>query len=149
VMDLTAEFYLQTIETVFVRHLLSRGLMSLRGRRVDMAAIHRPALMTIEGEHDDITGAGQCHAALDLCTNIPAARKSRVDCGRVGHYGIFNGSHFRSQVAPRITKFIRSSQLENLAPALRRKRYGLPGNYRRRLSDGALAKVSSGVAALG
>ena len=60
--------------------------------------------MTLEGEHDDITGAGQCHVALGLCKNIPANRKSGVDCPKVGHYGVFNGSRFRTDIAPRIAK---------------------------------------------
>ena len=75
VMDLTAEFFLQTVETVFVNHELPRGLMTHRGRPVDLSRIHRVALMTIEGEKDDITGIGQCRAAQDLCTGVPAARK--------------------------------------------------------------------------
>ena len=108
VMDLTAEFYLQTIDSVFVRHLLPRGHMTSRGRPVDLAAIRRPALMTIEGEMDDITGTGQCSAALDLCCGIPAARKSRFECPAVGHYGIFNGSRFRREIAPQVAAFVRA-----------------------------------------
>jgi poly(3-hydroxybutyrate) depolymerase len=107
VMDLTAEFYLQTIDIVFVRHLLPRGLMSSRGRAVDLGAIRRPALMTIEGEKDDITGTGQCSAALKLCAGIPAARKSHFECPTVGHYGIFSGSRFRREIAWRVAAFLR------------------------------------------
>jgi poly(3-hydroxybutyrate) depolymerase len=107
VMDLTAEFYLQTVDTVFVRHLLPRGLMMHRGRPVDLSAIARPALMTIEGERDDITGTGQCRAAHDLCRNIAAERKRHFECPKVGHYGIFNGQRFRSQIAPRMAQFMR------------------------------------------
>jgi poly(3-hydroxybutyrate) depolymerase len=107
VMDLTAEFYLQTIDSVFVKHLLPRGLMSSRGRPVDLGAIHRPALMTIEGKKDDITGVGQCHAALDLCRAIPSARKSHVECPTVGHYGIFNGRRFQQEIVPRVSAFAR------------------------------------------
>jgi poly(3-hydroxybutyrate) depolymerase len=62
-MDLTAEFYLQTLETVFVSHLLPRALMKTRRRRIDLAAVHRPALLTIDGENDDVTDRGQCRAA--------------------------------------------------------------------------------------
>ena len=108
VMDLTAEFYLQTIDSVFVRHLLPRGLMSSRGRFVDLGAIRRPALMTVEGENDDITGSGQCSAALNLCTGIPAGRKARFECPEAGHYGIFNGSRFRREIAPRVAAFLRT-----------------------------------------
>jgi poly(3-hydroxybutyrate) depolymerase len=106
VMDLTAEFYLQTIETVFVRHALPKGEMLHRGRLVDLKAIRRVALMTIEGEKDDITGVGQCAAALDLCANIPAANKQHFECPEVGHYGIFNGTRFRKLIAPRIARFV-------------------------------------------
>jgi poly(3-hydroxybutyrate) depolymerase len=108
VMDLTAEFYLQTVDTVFVRHMMPHGQMTHRGRPVDLAAIHRPALMTVEGEKDDITGTGQCRAAHALCTGIPSERRAHFECPRVGHYGIFNGKRFRSEIAPRMAKFIRA-----------------------------------------
>ena len=108
VMDLTAEFYLQTVDTVFVQHLLPRGQMTYRGRAVDLAAIRRPALMTVEGEKDDITGIGQCGAAHGLCVNVASERKVHFECPRVGHYGIFNGSRFRSEIAPRMAKFLRA-----------------------------------------
>jgi hypothetical protein len=108
VMDLTAEFYLQTIDSVFVQHLLPRGLMTSRGRMVDLSAIRRPALMTVEGAMDDITGTGQCSAALQLCLGIPANRKSHFECPTVGHYGIFNGSRFRREIAPRVSTFVRT-----------------------------------------
>jgi poly(3-hydroxybutyrate) depolymerase len=132
VMDLTAEFYLQTVDTAFVRHLLPRGLMTYRGQRLDLGAIRRPALMTVEGEKDDITGKGQCRAALDLCTGIPADSKLHFECPKVGHYGIFNGSRFRTEIAPRMAKFMRAhdpcaatgltiSQLEHMATMPRRK----------------------------
>jgi len=107
VMDLTAEFYLQTIDTVFVRHSLPRGVMKHRGVRVDPSAIRRVALMTIEGEKDDITGIGQCRAAHDLCTSLAPGSKMHYECPGVGHYGIFNGSRFRSDIAPRIAQFVR------------------------------------------
>jgi poly(3-hydroxybutyrate) depolymerase len=108
VMDLTAEFYLQTVDTVFVRHTMPRGLMTHRGRCIDLGVIRRPALMTVEGEKDDITGTGQCRAAHALCTGIPAGRKLHFECPRVGHYGIFNGRRFRSEIAPRMAQFIRA-----------------------------------------
>ncbi len=107
VMDLTAEFYLQTIDSVFVRHLLPRGQLEHRGTPIDLGAIRRPGLMTIEGENDDITGIGQCAAAQDLCRGIPGASKQHFECPDVGHYGIFNGSRFRREIAPRIARFIR------------------------------------------
>jgi poly(3-hydroxybutyrate) depolymerase len=107
VMDLTAEFYIQTIDQVFVRHLFAKGEMMHRGRRIDLKAIQRVALMTIEGEKDDITGIGQCRAALDLCSSIPAEMKMHYECPGVGHYGVFNGSRFRTEIAPRIAQFVR------------------------------------------
>ncbi|MEO1543273.1 MAG: polyhydroxyalkanoate depolymerase, partial [Pseudomonadota bacterium] len=106
VMDLTAEFYLQTIDTVFVKHDLARSRFTHWGEKVDLNAIHRPALMTIEGEKDDITGLGQCHAAHDLAANVDPNARYRYTCPKVGHYGIFNGSRFRNDIAPRIAQFI-------------------------------------------
>ena len=108
VMDLTAEFYLQTVDTVFVQHPMPRGSMSYRGRPIDLAAIRRPALMTVEGEKDDITGTGQCRAAQALCVNVPPQSRVHFECPRVGHYGIFNGSRFRSEIAPRMANFMRA-----------------------------------------
>jgi poly(3-hydroxybutyrate) depolymerase len=107
VMDLTAEFYLQTIDTVFVRHALPKGELLHRDRRVDLGAISSAGLMTVEGQNDDITGIGQCAAAQELCRGIPAANKQHFECPSVGHYGIFNGSRFRREIAPRIASFIR------------------------------------------
>ncbi len=137
VMDLTAEFFLQTVDTVFVQHLMPRGLMTHRGRPVDLAAIKRPALMTIEGEKDDITGTGQCRAAHDLCVNVAAERRSHFECPKVGHYGIFNGARFRSEIAPRMAKFMRAhdpcastnlsiAQLEHMATMPKRGRKPQP-----------------------
>ena len=105
VMDLTAEYYMQTIETVFVRHLLPKGEMTSRGVPVDTHAIRRTALMTEEGENDDISGVGQTFATHDLCSNIPAERKLHYMQPGVGHYGVFNGSRFRTEIAPRIRAF--------------------------------------------
>jgi poly(3-hydroxybutyrate) depolymerase len=133
VMDLTAEFYMQTVDSVFVRHLMPRGLMTSRGRPIDLSAIRRPALMTVEGQNDDITGTGQCRAALDLCTGIPDEHKVHFECPRVGHYGVFNGSRFRTEIAPRMAKFMRAhdpcsssdltiAQLEHMATMPRRGR---------------------------
>jgi len=108
VMDLAAEFYLQTVETVFVRHALPKGEMTHRGRPVDLAEIKRVALLTIEGEHDDISGVGQTEAAHGLCVNIPPDRQAHWLQPGVGHYGVFNGSRFRSEIAPRIADFVLS-----------------------------------------
>ena len=105
VMDLTAEYYMQTIETVFVRHSLPNGEMTHRGAPVDPTAIRRCALMTVEGENDDISGVGQTAAAHDLCSGIPDSMKLHYLQKDVGHYGVFNGSRFRKQIAPRIVEF--------------------------------------------
>jgi poly(3-hydroxybutyrate) depolymerase len=105
VMDLTAEFYLQTIDTVFVEHLLPRGAMRHRDAKVDLTAIRRTALMTVEGERDDISGLGQTLAAQELCINIPPKLKLHHEQESVGHYGVFNGSRFRQQIVPRIRTF--------------------------------------------
>ena len=109
VMDLTAEFYLQTVDTVFVRHALPKGKMTHRGKPVDPAAIRRVALLTIEGENDDISGIGQTEAAHRLCVNIPAERKAHYLQPEVGHYGVFNGSRFRAEIAPRMSDFMLSN----------------------------------------
>jgi poly(3-hydroxybutyrate) depolymerase len=106
VMDLAAEYYMQTVETVFVRHALPKGEMSHRGRRVDLTAIRGGGLLTVEGEKDDISGVGQTLAANELCVNIPESRKQYYLAEGVGHYGVFNGSRFREQIAPRIRRFI-------------------------------------------
>jgi len=105
VMDLTAEYYMQTIETVFVRHQLPKGEMRHRGEIVEPKAIRRCALMTVEGEKDDISGVGQTQAAQDLCSSIPPERKRHHLQMSVGHYGVFNGSKFRGEIAPRIVAF--------------------------------------------
>jgi poly(3-hydroxybutyrate) depolymerase len=105
VMDLTAEFYLQTVDLVFIKHALPKGEMTHDGRKVDPAAIRRVALMTVEGENDDISGVGQTEAAHALCANIPAEDKVHYLQPKVGHYGVFNGSRFRAEIAPRIADF--------------------------------------------
>ena len=128
VMDLTAEFYLQTVETVFIDHALPKGRMTHRGKPVDPGAIRKVALLTIEGENDDITGGGQTEAAQRLCCNIPAEHKVHYTQPGVGHYGVFNGSRFRSEIAPRMADFI----LSRNGPANRKA-------WRRSVSD----KISS------
>ena len=106
VMDLTAEFYLQTVETVFIRHALPKGEMTHRGEPVDPEAIRNVALFTVEGENDDISGVGQTQAAHDLCVNIPADMRAHYLQPAVGHYGVFNGSRFRAEIVPRILDFM-------------------------------------------
>jgi poly(3-hydroxybutyrate) depolymerase len=117
VMDLAAEYYLQTVDTVFVRHALPLGAMTHRGHTVDPSQIRRVALMTVEGEHDDISGVGQTEAAHGLLSNLPSELKTHWLQPGVGHYGVFNGSRFRAEIAPRIADFVlshnnRSQQIE-------------------------------------
>jgi poly(3-hydroxybutyrate) depolymerase len=106
VCDMTAEFYLQTVDVVFQRHLLPKGEMEHRGRRVDPAAIRDTALLAIEGERDDISGIGQTRAALDIATGLPARKKQYFFAKDVGHYGIFNGRKWREKIAPAVETFI-------------------------------------------
>jgi len=105
VMDLPAEFYLQTVDTVFVKHALPEGKMKHRGAPVDLAAIRRVGLLTVEGENDDISGIGQTLAAQELCRNIPQSMKANYLQNKVGHFGVFNGSRFRNEIVPRIREF--------------------------------------------
>ncbi len=105
VMDLTAEFYLQTVETVFVKHALPKGELKHRGTPVDLSAIRRVGLLTVEGENDDISGIGQTLAAQELCRSIPRSMKANYLQNKVGHFGVFNGSRFRAEIAPRIREF--------------------------------------------
>lgn len=115
VMDLTAEFYLQTVDTVFIRHALPKGEMTHRGRLIDLKAITKTALMTVEGENDDISGVGQTAAAQTLCSSIPEGMRMHYLQPDVGHYGVFNGSRFRREIAPRILNFMKANALENRA----------------------------------
>ncbi len=124
VMDLAAEFYLQTVETVFVRHALPDGEMTHRGRRVDPRCIRQTALLTIEGEHDDISGVGQTEAAHLLCSNIPADRQAHWLQPGVGHYGVFNGSRFHAEIAPRIADFVLSMAQASRANRAKRRTNG-------------------------
>ncbi|MVA72334.1 polyhydroxyalkanoate depolymerase [Agrobacterium vitis] len=105
VMDLTAEFYLQTVEAVFMRHSLPKGELMHRGKPVDCGAIRNVALLTVEGENDDISGVGQTKAAQTLCTNLADDKRMHYMQPDVGHYGVFTGSRFRREIAPRIVAF--------------------------------------------
>jgi poly(3-hydroxybutyrate) depolymerase len=108
VMDLDAAFYLQTVDTVFIRHALPKGEFSHRGALVDPSKIKRTALMTVEGEKDDISGVGQTEAAHKMCSSLPDSARVHYLQKGVGHYGVFNGSRFRSDIAPRISEFMAS-----------------------------------------
>lgn len=111
VMDLTAEFYLQTVDAVFIRHALPKGEMMHRDTPVDTKAIRNVALLTVEGENDDISGLGQTEASHTICPSIPAAKRMHYVQPDVGHYGVFNGSRFRQEIAPRIIAFAREHSL--------------------------------------
>jgi poly(3-hydroxybutyrate) depolymerase len=119
VMDLTAEFYLQTVETVFIEHALPRNEMWHRDERIDFRKIAKVAMFTVEGENDDISGVGQTKAAHDIMTGIPAARRAHYMQPKVGHYGVFNGSRFRAEIAPRIADFIATFAQKPAAPRAR------------------------------
>ncbi len=110
VCDMTAEFYLQTVDVVFQRHLLPKGQLTHRGRRVDPAAIRDTALLAIEGERDDISGIGQTKAALDIATGLPKAKKHYFLAEDVGHYGIFNGRKWREKIAPVVGHWIAANE---------------------------------------
>jgi poly(3-hydroxybutyrate) depolymerase len=121
VMDLTAEYFLQTVQTVFVDHLLPRGEMMHRDQPVDLSTIRTCAIMAVEGERDDITGVGQTLAALELTPNLPREKKRYLLQRNVGHYGLFNGSRFGAEIAPRIRAFIHEREVA-AAASRRRKR---------------------------
>jgi poly(3-hydroxybutyrate) depolymerase len=106
VLDLTEEFYLQTIDIVFQDHLLARGRLKHRDRAVDLGAISDIGLMTIEGELDDISGVGQTQAAHGLCPGVADDRRELLVQSGVGHYGVFNGKRFREEIYPRVREFI-------------------------------------------
>jgi poly(3-hydroxybutyrate) depolymerase len=109
VCDMTAEFYLQTVDVVFQQHLLPKGEMEHRGRLVRPDAIRDTALLAIEGERDDISGIGQTKAALDITTKLPKAKKEYFLAPDVGHYGIFNGRKWREKIAPVVEKFVKAN----------------------------------------
>jgi poly(3-hydroxybutyrate) depolymerase len=106
VMDLTAEFYLQTIERVFQKRLMANGAYFYRNRLIETRAIDDIGLMTVEGEKDDITGLGQTEAAHDMVPDLPAERRRHHVAEGVGHYGVFNGSRWRKLTEPKVREFI-------------------------------------------
>ena len=109
VLDLPAEYYLDTIKIVFQEHRLPNGTWKVRGQLVRPEDIKDVALFTIEGELDDISGSGQTQAAHDLCANIPKSKQRHLTAKGAGHYGIFSGRRWREQIAPKIGEFIRAS----------------------------------------
>ena len=120
VVDLTAEFYLQTVDVVFIKHALPKGNFMHRGQLVDPSATRNVALLTVEGENDDISGVGQTQAAHGLCVNLPEDMRQHYMQPDVGHYGVFNGSRFRTDIAPRILDFMRTADHRRKAANTRR-----------------------------
>lgn len=121
VMDLSEEFYIQTLIEIFQEYRLPLGTMTHRGMRVDPAAITKTALLTVEGEKDDISGIGQTQAAHDICVNIPEAmRRDYIQPG-VGHYGVFSGRRFQTEIYPRMREFMRTFQSPTSRGAKRTK----------------------------
>jgi poly(3-hydroxybutyrate) depolymerase len=106
VLDLPAEYYLETVRTVFQEFALPKGRMFVHGELVRPQAIEQSALLTIEGELDDISGNGQTESAHSLCLNIPAGRREHFLAPGVGHYGIFSGRRWREVVFPKVREFI-------------------------------------------
>ena len=109
VLDLTEEFYLETVERVFQTHLLAKGQMTHHGRVVHPAAIRRTALLTVEGERDDICAAGQTVAAHDLAPRVPPAKRGHHLQAGVGHYGVFSGRRWENEIYPIVRRTILSS----------------------------------------
>lgn len=110
VLDLTAEFYLETVQRVFQEHLLARGLLEWRGRRVNPKAVRRTALFTVEGERDDICAIGQTVAAHDLCSSLRPYRKKHYMQAGVGHYGVFSGRRWAGQIYPLVRNTILANE---------------------------------------
>jgi poly(3-hydroxybutyrate) depolymerase len=107
-MDLTAEFYMQTINTVFQEQLLVKGRYKSKGKDIRLQDIKKTAILIVEGEKDDITGLGQTKSVLTLCKNLPDKMKKYILAEGVGHYGLFNGSKFRNTIVPKMNQFIQS-----------------------------------------
>jgi poly(3-hydroxybutyrate) depolymerase len=106
VMDLPAEFYLETVQRIFQDHVLPKGELFWRGRQVRPDAIKKTFLFTVEGERDDICGLGQTAAALDLTANLrPLLKRHHVQVG-VGHYGVFSGKRWANEIYPRVREVI-------------------------------------------
>jgi len=109
IMDMTADFYLETIDQVFQRFLLPKGEMTFKGRAIDLKAIKRTFLLTVEGEKDDICSVGQTLAAQDLCAGLRPYMKTHYLQAGVGHYGVFNGKKWETQIYPVVRNHIQAS----------------------------------------
>jgi hypothetical protein len=123
---------------VFVRHALPEGRMTYRGRTIDLSSIRHVALMTVEGEKDDISGVGQTEAAHRLCSQIPNSMRVHYVQPNVGHYGVFNGSRFATKIAPRIQAFIQDQK----ASRPQWDRAGLAPSWRQLVREGSVRALS-------
>jgi poly(3-hydroxybutyrate) depolymerase len=121
VLDLSEEFYIQTLREVFQEYSLAKGVFMHHGHRVNPSAITQTALMTVEGENDDISGIGQTQAAHDLCANIPERMRMDYIQPGVGHYGVFNGRRYRTEIYPRMREFHRTFQTAASRAAKKRR----------------------------
>ena len=110
VLDLPADYFLDSVYHAFQNHSLPKGEFTWFGCKVDTHAITKTAILTIEGEKDDISGVGQTKATHDICSNVPKAMQDHYVQKGVGHYGVFNGSRFRNQIVPKITEFIKAKR---------------------------------------
>jgi len=142
VCDMTAEFYLQTVEHVFQRHSLPKGELVHRGKKVKIGAITDTAILAIEGENDDISGIGQTRAALKLATGLADSRKKYLLAPEVGHYGIFNGSKWRKVIAPVVEQFIETHRAREVAAKPRPPSAPKPRSGARRRQAGGAAAVA-------
>lgn len=125
VMDMTAEFYLSTVERIFKGLEIAQNRFSVNGKPVDLGKISDVAIMTVEGANDDISAPGQCVAALRLCTGVPAHRKTQHLEPGAGHYGIFAGRSWRLNIRPLVLDFI-DEQLRPGTTGRRRRTYPKP-----------------------
>jgi poly(3-hydroxybutyrate) depolymerase len=119
VMDMTAEFYLSTVERIFKNREIALNTFTVAGKKVDIGAITRVAVKTVEGEKDDISAPGQCVAALKLCTGLPESKKARHLEPEAGHYGIFAGKSWRLNIRPLVLNFIDANSGAPAKPKLK------------------------------
>jgi polyhydroxyalkanoate depolymerase len=123
-LDMPAEYFLDTVDIVFQRMCLANGTWDVGGRRVEPAALRGVMLLTVEGRCDAVTGAGQTHAALDMCGGLTAGERHRVDVDECDHYGLFTGDHWHADVHPALQRMFAQAEAERPRPRRRRIRRG-------------------------
>ncbi|AFQ48591.1 polyhydroxyalkanoate depolymerase [Burkholderia cepacia GG4] len=121
-LDMPAEYFLDTVDIVFQRMCLANGTWDVGGRRVEPAALNGVALLTVEGACDAVTGAGQTHAALDMCRGLAAGQRHRADIGDCDHYGLFTGARWRDDVHPVLQRVFAQAEADRPGPRRRRIR---------------------------